>query len=84
MRVSALYLTFVLLSFFGSVIASARDSEISIREIEEKLEEAVRLHNERKFALADDVYTDLLAALVVRQTVISADLFEDYILSYIH
>ena len=83
MRVSALYLTFVLLPFSGSVIASARDSEISIREIEEKLEEAVRLHNERKFALADDVYTDLLAALVVRQTVISADLFEDYILSYI-
>lgn len=31
MRVSALYLTFVLLPFFGSVIASASDSEISIR-----------------------------------------------------
>lgn len=30
MRVSALYLTFVLLSFFGSVIASARDSVLKM------------------------------------------------------
>ena len=81
MRVSTPYM--VLLLFLCSVLSYAQDSEIPGREFEDGLEEAVHLHDERKFSLADDRYFDLLASLMSRQADMSSDLFEAYMLNYI-
>ena len=81
MRVSTPYM--VLLLFLCSALSYAQDSEISGREFEDVLEEAVRLHDERKFSLADDRYVDMLASLMARQDSVSSDLFEAYMLNYI-
>ena len=73
----------VLLLFLCSAVSYAQDSEISGREFGDVLEEAVRLHDERKFSLADDRYVDMLASLMARQDSVSSDLFEAYMLNYI-
>lgn len=73
----------VLLLFLCSALSYAQDSEISGRKFEDVLEEAVRLHDERKFSLADDRYVDMLASLMARQDSVSSDLFEAYMLNYI-
>ena len=73
----------MLLLFLCSALSYAQDSEIPGREFEDGLEEAVRLHDERKFSLADDRYVDMLASLMARQDSVSSDLFEAYMLNYI-
>ena len=82
MRIPAPYAVLTLLFLCGA-LSYSQDSEISGREFEAGVEEAVRLHDERKFSLADDRYFDLLASLMSRQADMSSDLFEDYMLNYI-
>lgn len=82
MRIPAPYAVLPLLFLCGA-LSYSQDSEISGREFEAGVEEAVRLHDERKFSLADDRYFDLLASLMSRQADMSSDLFEDYMLNYI-
>ncbi len=83
MRIQSSYIVVILLFFLCGSMCPAQEVAMPEHVFREKLDEAVRLHDRRKFALADARYKDLLVSLMNRQSDLPSELLGDYILNYI-